>query len=100
MAYPTVNDLKDWLRITPNPSFEPDELDSLLASLLAAAIDHVESATANTFATDTPERISTAIKFLAGTWFENPVPDSKMTESAIGAVDILIAAYRNFSFPG
>jgi hypothetical protein len=96
MAYPTSDDMKIWLRLPPDAD---TELDSRLDELIAAAIAHVETAAGQTFSTSTPERISLAIKFLAGYWFENPIPADKDTDAAFNAVSILIAGDRIWSFP-
>lgn len=100
MAYATVDELKTWLRINDNPSYEPIELDAMLTELIAGAIAHVETACGATFEDVTPDRINLAIKFLAGFWFENPVPADKDTDAALRAVDILILSYKVWSFPG
>lgn len=98
MAYPTVADLKVWLRL---PSADDSELDPRLAELISAAVAHVETATGLTFTPsldDMPDRVALAVKVLAGFWFENPLPDEKETASAMCAVNILIAGHREFTF--
>jgi Phage gp6-like head-tail connector protein len=98
MSYPIVSDLKIWLRL---PSTADDELDSRLAELLGAAVDHVEIACGTSFnpsVADMPDRVALAVKVLAGFWFENPLPDEKETASAMSAVNILIAGNRVFTF--
>ncbi len=97
MAYPDLDALKQWLRFTPSPSWEPTELDALLTGLLAAAIEQVEGFTGD-LSTDTPERVSLAIKFLAGSWFENPIPDQRTIDATTNTVRLLIAAYADYSF--
>jgi hypothetical protein len=99
----TLAEEKVWLRL---PAAADTDTDAVLTSLIQAACDHVADATGLTLScasTDTlaaaPERIKTAVKYLAGHWFENPSPDADKQAAAERVVSALIFNYRDLSYP-
>jgi hypothetical protein len=99
----SLADLKSWLYL---PAADDSALDPKLTSLLIAAANEIEDITALTLTADdadatpvAPERINTAIKYRAATWFENPVPDAQSEAAAQTVVSNLVAKYRVLAYP-